>query len=179
MSVEASDSAVVESAEAALARLGAALVEDSAIDQRTLERARRVSAETGGRLDHVLTQLGLVSERLLAEALARLVAAPLVTPADYPEAPLFADRLGVKFLRHARALPIAADDDSATVAMVDPLDAFTQKALAAALGRRIVVAVAVPIELEAAFNRLYADTSPPEEEGAALLDAVLPGAEPT
>jgi general secretion pathway protein E len=179
MSFGASDSAVVENAEAALARLGAALVEDSAIDQRTLERARRVSAETGGRLDHVLTQLGLVSERLLAEALARLVAAPLVTPADYPEAPLFADRLGVKFLRHARALPIVADDDSATVAMADPLDAFTQRALAAALGRRIVVAVAVPIELEAAFNRLYADASQSEEEGAALLDAVLPGAEPT
>ncbi|HJU16492.1 MAG TPA: GspE/PulE family protein [Stellaceae bacterium] len=178
MSFEASASPVIDNAETALARLGAALVEDSAIDQRTLERARRVSAETGGRLDQVLTQLGLVSERMLAESLARLVAAPLVTPADYPEAPLFADRLGAKFLRRARALPIAADEDAVTVAMTDPLDNFTREALAVALGRRVAVAVAVPIELEAAFNRLYADAAPQEGEEAALLDTVLPGAEP-
>jgi general secretion pathway protein E len=178
MSFGASDSAVIENAETALARLGAALVEDSAIDQRTLERARRVSAETGGRLDQVLTQLGLISERLLAEALARLVGAPLVKPADYPEAALFADRLGVKFLRRARVLPIAVDDGAVTAAMADPLDGFAREALAAALGRRVKVAVAVPIELEAAFNRLYAEAAPQDGEGAALLDTVLPGAEP-
>ena len=62
----------------ALAKLGATLVESGAIDQRTLDRARRVADETGGRLDQVLTQLGLVSERGLAEALARLIGAPLV-----------------------------------------------------------------------------------------------------
>src|SRR4029077_1570267 len=61
-----------------LARLGAVLVESGAVDRRTLERAGRVAAETGGRLDHVLTQLGLVSERGLAEALAQLLGAPLV-----------------------------------------------------------------------------------------------------
>ena len=55
------------------------LIDSGAIDQRTLERARRVAAETGGRLDRVLTQLGLISERGLAEALAQLVAAPIVT----------------------------------------------------------------------------------------------------
>ncbi|MGH7109799.1 MAG: GspE/PulE family protein [Stellaceae bacterium] len=173
----ASDSAVVESAETALERLGAALVEDSAIDQRTLERARRVSAETGGRIDQILTQLGMVSERLLAEALARLVGAALVAPADYPEVPLFADRLGAKFLRKARSLPIADDSDSVTVAMADPLDGFTRAALAAALGRPVRIAVAVPIELEAAFNRLYAEAAP-DGEIAALFDSALSGAEP-
>ena len=96
-----------EEAAEALARLGPALVESGAIDHRTLERARRVGAETGGRLDRVLTQLGLISERGLAEALAQLVAAPLVGPADYPEEPLFVDRLRPKFLRKAHALPIA------------------------------------------------------------------------
>src|SRR6266581_3546538 len=99
----------------ALARLGATLVEGGAIDQRTLERARRVAAETSGRLDHVLTQLGLVSERGLAETLAQLIAAPLVTAADYPDTPLFLDRLKAKFLRRARVLPIAATEGCATL----------------------------------------------------------------
>src|SRR5579863_2180529 len=77
----------------AVTRLGATLVESGALDARTLERARRVAAETGARLDRVLTQLGLVSERSLAEALARQIGAPVVAAADYPEAPLFVDRL--------------------------------------------------------------------------------------
>src|SRR5271155_1598590 len=121
----------------ALARLGPALIDSGAVDPRTLERARRVAAETGGRLDQVLTQLGLVSERGLAEALAQLVGAPLVTAADYPVAPLFLDRLKVKFLRRVHALPIAADDDLTTLAMADPLDVFTRDAVAAALGHPV------------------------------------------
>src|SRR5208283_5074807 len=161
----------------ALARLGATLVEDGVIDQRTLERARRVASETGGRLDHVLTQLGLVSERGLAEALAQLIAAPLVAAADYPDAPLFLDRLKAKFLRRARVLPIAAGESCVTLAMADPLDGFTSNAVAAAIGQPVRLAVAVPIELEAALDRLYAE--PGEDgDGGAMLDEVLPDAEP-
>src|SRR5947208_2676242 len=147
------------------------LVDSGAIDRRTLDRARRVAAETGGRLDQVLTQLGLVSERGLAEALAQLIAAPVVRAADYPETPLFHDRLKAKFLRRARALPIAATDHCTTLAMADPLDVFTSNAVATALGRPVAVAVAVPIELDAAFDRLYAELG---EEGDAetMLDGV-------
>src|SRR6266704_2103576 len=76
-----------------LAKLGTTLVETGAIDRRTLDRARRVASETGGRLDQVLTQLGLMSDRGLAEALAELIAAPVVVASDYPDRPLFQDRL--------------------------------------------------------------------------------------
>ena len=41
------------------------------------------------------------------------------------------------------------------LAVADPLDPFTQAAVAAATGRRVRLEVAVPIELEAALNRLY------------------------
>jgi len=161
----------------ALARLGVALVESGAIDQRTLDRARRVATETGGRLDRVLTQLGLISERGLAEALAELCAAPLVTPADYPDEPLFVDRLRPKFLRKVHALPVADGNGEAVLAMVDPLDVFTRNAVAAALSRPVRLAVAVPIELEAALDRLYSE--PVEAaEGEAMLDQVITDAEP-
>src|ERR1700737_2299517 len=105
-----------------LAKLGTTLVESGAIDRRTLDRARRVASETGGRLDQVLTQLGLMSDRGLAEALAALIAAP---------------------------------DDRAPLARADPLDVFTRDAVAAALGRPVAIAVAIPVELEAALERLY------------------------
>ncbi|HEV2303677.1 MAG TPA: GspE/PulE family protein [Stellaceae bacterium] len=156
----------------AVAKLGATLVESGALDGRTLDRARRVAAETGGRLDRVLTQLGLVSERSLAEALARLIGAPLVAAADYPESPLFADELKAKFLRRVRAMPLAAPDGYTVLAMADPLDGFTRDAVAAALGRPVGIAVAVPIELEAAFDRLYAEPDD-NDEAASLLDEVV------
>jgi general secretion pathway protein E len=177
MSFEPIISSIVEDPAEVLARLGAVLVEGGTIDRRTLDRAGRVAVETGGRLDHVLTQLGLVSERALAEALAQLVGAPLAEARDYPDTPLFLDRLKVKFLRKVRALPIAATNGRATLAMADPLDVFTRNAVSAALGHPVGVAVAVPIELEAAFDRLYAGS---EEggDGAALLDEVVSDAEP-
>ena len=177
MSLEAIISSVAGNPDEVLARLGGSLVDSGAIDRRSLDRARRVAAETAGRLDHVLTQLGLVSERGLAEALAQLIRAPLVGPADYPDAPLFADRLKVKFLRQVRAVPIAAAEDRATLAMADPLDVFARDAVAAALGYPVRVAVAIPIELEAAFDRLYAAANE-DGEDAALLDGVMPDAEP-
>src|ERR1700719_4125566 len=155
-----------------VAKLGASLVDSGAIDRRSLDRARRVAAETGARLDQVLTQLGLVSDRGLAEALAQLIAAPLVGTADYPDAPLFHDRLKPKFLRRVRALPIAAWDDRATLAMADPLDVFTRNAIGAALGRSVTVAVAVPIELEAALERLYAELGEGSEAEEVLNDLV-------
>ncbi|HEV2100550.1 MAG TPA: type II secretion system protein GspE, partial [Stellaceae bacterium] len=161
----------------ALARLGPALIGSGAVDQRTLERARRVASETGGRLDRVLTQLGLISERGLAEALAQLVGAPIVRAADYPETALFVDRLKPKFLRKAHALPIVENESGAVLAMADPLDVFTRNAVAAALGRPVAIAVAIPIELEAAFDRLYAEPEA-EGDGDPMLGDVVGDAEP-
>jgi general secretion pathway protein E len=177
MTFEAAALPTARDAADALARLGPALIGSGAVDQRTLERARRVASETGGRLDRVLTQLGLVSERGLAEALAQLVAAPIVAPTDYPDSALFVDRLKARFLRKAHALPIADDGDGVVLAMVDPLDRFVVAAIAAALGRAVRIAVAVPIEIDAAFERLYAEpdsdvdlTAPIEEPQAGLSD---------
>ncbi|MBV8535913.1 MAG: type II secretion system ATPase GspE [Alphaproteobacteria bacterium] len=139
---------------AALARL---LLERNLIDVTGLERAKRVAAESGARLDLVMTQLGLISERTLAETLSDMIGAPLAGPPDYPQRPVLPDRLKLKFLRRARAVPIAEDGHGVTLALADPLDPFTAQAAASRVGRPVRVAVAVPIELEEALNRLYAE----------------------
>ena len=157
-----------------LARLAALLVEHGHCDARTVERGRRVAAESGQRLDAVLIQLGLVSERGLADAYAALLDVPLATPERYPAAePLFADRLSARFLRHGRALPVAVEGDTLSVAVADPLDAFTPTAVAAATGLRVALEIAVPIELDAALARLYPDTAA-DAEAAADADQGAP-----
>jgi general secretion pathway protein E len=141
--------------------LGDILLREGHCDQRTLERARRVAAESDQRLDTVLIQLGLVSERGLAEAYAALLGVPVLAADRYPPLdPVLPDRLNAGFLRHARAIPIAADAETVVLAAADPLDPFTQSAVAVATGRRVRLEVAVPIELETALNRLYPEDNP-------------------
>jgi general secretion pathway protein E len=135
--------------------LAGLLVEQAHCDGKTIDRGRRVATETGQRLDAVLLQLGLVSERGLAQAYAALLGSRICTPDRYPEEPLYPERLTPRFLRTARAMPVAIENDNLIVATADPLDGFTPAAIAAATGRRVRLEIAVPIELEAAFDRLY------------------------
>ena len=143
------------SPEAFASALGDMLIEQGRLDAKSLDRGRRLAGENGGRLDAVLTQLGLISERGLAEAMAGLLELRIAAPGDYPPAPILTDRLRPKFLRKARAVPIALDDRAITVAMADPLDRFAIQAIGIASGREVDVWVAIPIDLEAAFERLY------------------------
>ena len=151
------------------------LVSENACDIRTVERGRRVAEGSGQRLDLVLLQLGLVTERALAEAYAGHLGLRVAGAERYgvPE-PLFADRLKRQFLRQARLLPVALENGRLVVAAVDPLDGFAASAIEAATGHQVTIEVAVPIELEAAFDRLYPDgdsrEGPAEETGAASED---------
>jgi general secretion pathway protein E len=140
--------------------LASHLISAHQCDQQTIERGRRVAAESGQRLDQVLIQLGLVTERGLAEAYSALLGVPIASPARYPQAPLFPERLAPRFLRTARALPLAIESDVLVLAVADALDDFTPAAIAAATGHRLRLEIAVPIELEAAFTRLYPDGEP-------------------
>lgn len=148
-----------------LEALAALLLERGRCDTRALERGWRVAAESGQRLDVVLPQLGLVSERDIAEAYAVLLGTEVASADRYPAAvPAAASRIGGAFLRAARALPLAVQDGTLDVALADPLDRFTRDAIAAATGLTVRPVVAVPIELEAALERLYPEV--PEDAAA-------------
>jgi general secretion pathway protein E len=131
-------------------------------DARTIERGRRVSTETGQRLDKVLIQLGLVGERGLAQAFAALLDISVAAPAAYPEAePLYPDRLSARFLRNARAIPVALEDGTLHVVVLDPFDRFVPAAIASATGHAVRLMVGIPIDLDAALDRIYPDPGRP------------------
>ena len=153
--------------------LASILLRQNQCDAQTIDRGRRVATESGQRLDLVLIQLGLVTERGLAEAYATLLGAPLAGPARFPEAPLFPERLTPRFLRTARACPLAVEDNVLVLGVADALDDFTPSAISAATGLATRLEIVVPIELEAAFGRLYpegetTDTEHHAEGGAGL-----------
>jgi general secretion pathway protein E len=146
----------------------AALLVQRGCDPRAVERGRRVAAENGQRLESVLLQLGLVGERDIAAAFAELLGVAVVVPARYPDSlPAVAGAVAPRFLRSARALPLAVEHGALVVALADPLDRFAADAIAAATGLPVRIEVAVPIELEAALDRLCPaeDAAGDPEEG--------------
>lgn len=155
-------------------RLVLLLMEDGHCDARAVDRARRVAEENGDRLDTVMSQLGIVSERNLAAGYARLLGIPVATPARYPAEALWPDRLSLAFLRSVRAIPVAAEVDCAVIVVADPLDDFVAEALSAALACPVRIEIGIPIDIEAAFGRLYPtedqDAAPDAETGAAVED---------
>ena len=137
------------------------LVRDGACDSFAVERASLVAAETGLSRAKSLVQLGLVSERALAETYAALLGLLVAAPERYPAEPLLPERLRPRFLRAARALPLAIETGQLVLAMVDPLDGFTAAAVRLAVEREVRVEIGVPIELDAALDRLYPEAAAP------------------
>ncbi len=150
------------------------LVSTGLCDALALERARAVAAEAGISAAQALVQLGLVSERALAESWASLLGAKVSTPESYPLDPVLPERLQPRFLRAARVLPLAIGagedgQDRLMLAMADPFDHFSRNAIKLATGLETALEVAVPIELEAALDRLYPEAE--EQAEAAPAEA--------
>jgi general secretion pathway protein E len=137
--------------------LGAQLVAAGLLPAATLERAERLSAESGERLETVLTRLGFLTERDLAEALARLLDIPLAAARDYPASPVLDALFSRKFLRASRLVPLAETADGVVVAMADPFDREAAEAVRFATGKPVLRRVAFPADVDAALERLYGD----------------------
>ncbi len=132
------------------------MIERGKLDAANLERALRVQeADTGERIGAILIRAGMTAERDVAEALSEQFGLPLAMVADYPEFPLLEERIAARFLKHSRVLPLRESEDQLVLAMVDPQDEFVIKAFGLLTHRAITTRLAVPSEMEAAFERLY------------------------
>ena len=135
--------------------IGKLLIERGKLNAADLDRARRVQQETPERINVILTQLGLVSERDMAEALALYLDLALVTAADYPTQAVLEDQISTKFLKEYRIIPLADTAEGLVLAVADPLDAYAVNAMRLLAGKPVLPRVGVPAEIEAAFERLY------------------------
>jgi general secretion pathway protein E len=136
-------------------RLGDILIERGKLDAAGLDRALRIQEDSGEKLGVLLVTLGVVAQRDVSEALANQLGLPLVEAASYPELPILEERVSARFLRESRALPLAEDETELALAMADPTDEYTVNAFEMVTGRKVRPQVAIPMELEAALERLY------------------------
>ncbi len=142
-------------------KLGTILLSRGKLDVANLDRALKAQEiarqETGSneKLGSVLTRLGMVSGRELAEALAQQHGWQIVEPTEFPELPILEEAVSPRFIREAGAIPLAETEEEVTLGMIDPADAFTLKAFATASKKRIVPRLMALNDFEAAYERLY------------------------
>jgi len=140
------------------------LMDRGTLNERDLARAELVVQGSGEPLHRILCRLGLVAEEEVARGLAECLSLQVARPVDYPEAALFAEVLRADFLRTYHVLPVRDAGETVVVAMADPLDDETRRALELQLGKTVQVIVAVPSELDRRLEALYgaavSDTGP-------------------
>jgi general secretion pathway protein E len=125
------------------------------LDAMACERAAAVQAQTGQRIDDVLSQLGLITDATLLEALAHFFQLQLVTLDVLPPEPVLAEVLGADFLRRNRVVPLQADERQVAVAVADPFAHDILDAIAYHVERPVVAALASRRNIDLALSRLY------------------------
>ncbi|HEX5951534.1 MAG TPA: type II secretion system ATPase GspE [Rhodanobacteraceae bacterium] len=137
------------------ARVCARLVERGRLKEADLARARRVHEEApDGTLTALLTRLGLVSERDMAETWAELLDLPLLAAKDAPEAPPELV-LPVRFLKQHHVVPLAERDGTLELLVADPADVYPAQAVALAAGKPVALRVGVRAEVDDLIERYY------------------------
>ena len=136
-------------------RLGEILVEHGKLDFANLERALRLQeGDANERIGALLVRAGFAAERDVTDALADQLGLSVVALTEYPELPVL-ERVSARFIKESRALPIQETDNQLVLAMADPLDEYVLAAFRMVTQRTVTPRLAVPSELEVAFERLY------------------------
>jgi general secretion pathway protein E len=132
-----------------------ALVDAEVLSVELAERVERAFTHAGGSVIDVIVRLGLCDEKSLASALSVLSGLPLAKIEDFPAEPIHPESLSVPFLREARVLPIAEDDDGFVIAIADPYDDYTRQSLSLIFEKPVEFHIAPASQIEDGIMRLY------------------------
>jgi Type II secretion system (T2SS), protein E, N-terminal domain len=96
------------------------LLAEKFLDELAVRRAQRAQRQSGERFDLVLMRLGLLSDAVMARALANFCKLPLVAEGQFPEEALLPEQISMSFLKLNRLVPLADKGDHILVAVADP-----------------------------------------------------------
>jgi MSHA biogenesis protein MshE len=139
-------------------RVGELLLEQKLITDAQLKSALAEQARSGRKLGRVLVELGLVSEQVFHETLARHLQIPYLDLRQLQLAPASVRLLPEAQARRSRALVLQADAAGALVGMADPTDLFAYDEIAAALKRPLRLALVKETDLLKTMDAVYRRT---------------------
>lgn len=138
-------------------QLGQYLLQQGRLDRPALDHILKERADSGVKepFAATLVRLGVMQEQDAFDAWSMQSGVRLARTPDYPEIPILEERISVRFLKESRILPLHEDADALHLAMVDPEDRYVLDAMRMVTHRRIQPRLALPSEMDAAFERLY------------------------
>jgi MSHA biogenesis protein MshE len=139
-------------------RLGDVLVQQRLISQDQLQQTLELQQQTGKKVGRLLIESGVITEELLADALARQLRVPFVNLKTFPFRAEVVKLLPESAARRFKALVLEDKGDSLLVAMADPLDLFAYDEVTRLLKRNISIAAVPESQLALACDRLYRRT---------------------
>ena len=135
------------------------LLVEQGITQDDLRKVKRLQQERGERLERLLLDLGFISEEDLLVLLPAYLGVETIHRRDFPTAPLPLGSLNLKFLKHAKVLPLAQTNGTLTVAMSDPADYYTIQSLQLATGLQVAPRLARERNVLEALETIYGVTA--------------------
>ncbi|MBL8511481.1 MAG: type II secretion system protein GspE, partial [Betaproteobacteria bacterium] len=141
-------------------KIGELLVARSKLDTANLERALKVqeAARAEGsreKLGAILTRLGMLSGRDLAEALAQQRGWAIAEADEFPELPILEETISARFIQEAHAIPLHESETELVLAMLDPADTYTLQAFGLACHRPVRAKLLTGNDFDLLFERLY------------------------
>ncbi|MCG7983972.1 MAG: type II secretion system ATPase GspE [Candidatus Thiodiazotropha lotti] len=119
-------------------------------------RAENFSRETGESEAETLIHLGLISESDLVQVLTEIYALPAVMDAaEYPEEPVHTQAITFRFLKEAKAIPLAVEAERMVVAVADPGQRYISQGLQLIIECPVTLKVGRLSEIESALERAY------------------------
>ena len=157
--------------------IGEALVKAGKLQPEELQQALSVNDQQSDGIGPLLVRLGLVSETDLVNAYAEHYHLERLADHEIPLAPLNPDLFASVFLEQAGVLPVSEERERITLAVTDPDDQFTVRAVELACGKAALLKLASISQMDNALRRLYGDDKSTMEDivEAIPADAVVAG----
>ncbi len=137
-------------------RLGELLVEHGLINTNQLKEALKRQARTGGQIGSILIEIGAITTDELLNFLSKQLGVPSANLFNLDVSPKILKFLPLEKIKNLKIVPLAVDDNTVTLAMVNPRDMVTLSEIEFSLGKKVQPVVVPAAQMEAAIRSLMA-----------------------
>lgn len=145
-------------------KLGELLVEAGLITTNQLKDALKRQAQVGGQIGSILIEMGFITTDDLLNFLSRQLGVPGVNLLNVEIDPSLLKIIPVEKIQRMKVIPIGLDDDTVTLAMVNPHDIMTLNEIEFSLGRKVHPVVVPSSQMEAALESFRTGETTPLKE---------------
>ncbi|TFG90345.1 MAG: hypothetical protein E4H15_07780, partial [Syntrophobacterales bacterium] len=135
-------------------RLGEMLIEQGLITTHQLKDALKRQAQTGGQLGSIMVEMGYITTDDLLNTLSQQLGVPSTNLYKIEISPDLLKLMPLDKIRTLKVLPLSIDDNSITLAMVNPRDMLSIRDIEFSLGKKVHPVVVPSAQMDTAIQSL-------------------------